>query len=113
MVLPNATWWACTSGITTCLHSSVLNQTNDFCVLVQLVPHLYYRTNQEMEARLSTWTRPKCEFGTAAVVLTTLLGIGTAAATGVGTSALVLQDQNYRALQRAIDLDVQTLEKSI
>lgn len=108
-----STWWACTSGLTTCLHSSVLNQTDDFCVLVQLLPHLYYRTDLEMEAKFSNWVRPKRAIGTTPVVLTTLLGIRTATATGLGVSALILQDQNYRSLQWAIDVDIQALEKSV
>lgn len=61
----------------------------------------------------------------AAILLSSLAGLGIARATGVGTSALILQDknykilqtafqdQNYKTLQTAINTDLKNLEQTI
>lgn len=47
-----------------------------------------------------------------AILVSSLLGLGLAGAVGMRTSALILQDQNYRwALSMAIDADIATIEK--
>lgn len=65
--------------------------------LVQLVPRITYYPEEEI-------------FLLARTTRTTL---GLAGAIGTGTSVLVLQDQNYRALRVAIDVDIATLEKNL
>lgn len=48
-----------------------------------------------------------------AVLASTHLGVSRAGAIGPGISALILQDQNYRALRVTIDADRATLEKPV
>lgn len=47
------------------------------------------------------------------VVLGSLLSIGLTGAASVEISALILQNKNYKALQRVIDADTQEMEKPI
>lgn len=51
--------------------------------------------------------------GAAAILLSSLAELGIARVAGVGTSALMLQDHNYRALQTAINMDLKNLEQTI
>ena len=46
------------------------------------------------------------------VLYSSLTGLGIAGAMGVGTSALILQDKNYQALQSAINADLKNIEQS-
>lgn len=51
---------------------------------------------------------------TVAAAASTLLGLaGPAGPAGIGASALMLQDKNDKALQMAIDADLEEVEKSI
>jgi hypothetical protein len=83
--------------------------------MVQLFPRITYYEETQMELAFSPIpsSRTKRAIGVAAILLSLLVGLGIAGATGVGTSALILQDKNYRALQVAIDSDLKNLEQSI
>lgn len=44
----NDTWWICLDGLSPCLTTeAVFTDSSDFCVLVQLVPHLVYYHSEE------------------------------------------------------------------
>lgn len=75
--------------------------------MAQLFPRMTYYDENQMELAFLPLpsSRAKRAIGAAAVLLSSLVGLGIAGATGVGTSALILQDKNYRALQVAIDAD--------
>ncbi|KAF0883709.1 ENV1 protein, partial [Crocuta crocuta] len=107
-------WWACSTGLSPCIHSTVLNHAKDFCVLVQLVPQVLYHANEEIMKSLTEsngLTRVKKEPVTA-LTLTVLLGLGVTGA-GTGISALATQSKSYQDLRMAIDIDLQNLETSI
>lgn len=81
----------------------MLNDSKDFCVLVLLVPRLFYHSNDELQ-QLGDCHWPKREPVTA-LTLTVLLGLGTAEA-GTGISSFLLQNQHYSSLRAAIDLGI-------
>ena len=39
-------WWACNTGLTPCVSTTVFNQSKDFCVMVQLVPWVHYHPEE-------------------------------------------------------------------
>lgn len=47
LVPPNNAWWACSFGLTHCLHARILKQNGGFCVMVQLLPRIFYHTNEQ------------------------------------------------------------------
>lgn len=97
-------WWVCSTGLTPCIHPRVLNASSDFCVLVQLILRIAYRSGKDVFNHLTPrphkWSKME---PITALVLSTLLDIGIARAIGTRTSALVLQDAHYQARRLAID----------
>ena len=109
---PQENWWACSTGLAPCIHGQVLNDSKDFCVLVLLVPQLFYHSNDKLLLKLekaSPWSKRE---PVSALTLTVLLGLGAAGA-GTGISSLIVQNQQYSSLRAAIDLDIKRLESSI
>ena len=39
-------WWACSTGLTPCVSTSVFNDIRDYCILVQLVPRVIYHPSE-------------------------------------------------------------------
>ena len=108
---PQDNWWACSTGLAPCVHGRVLNNSKDFCVLVLLVPRLFYHSNNEILPKLEASHRSKRE-PVSALTLTVLLGSG-AAGVGTGISSLIMQNQHYSSLRAAIDLNIERLKSSI
>ena len=108
---PQDNWWACSTGLAPCVHGRVLNNSKDFCVLVLLVPRLFYHSNNEILLKLEASHRSKRE-PVSALTLTVLLGLGAARAR-TGMSSLIMQNQHYSSLRAAIDLGIERLESSI
>ena len=106
IIPPENGWWACSTGLTPCARQAALKTSQDFGVLVHLIPRLNYYS-EELQPRLETpdQYRVKREPVTA-LTLTVLLGLG-AIGTGSGIAALMLQNKQYNQLRAAID------EKSI
>lgn len=106
LVLPDGLWWACAQGLTPCVSTHVLSQTNDFCVAVQVLPKVRYHPPEKIEDHLDpTLTRHRREVVTA-VTLGVLLTAGVAAGVGTGTTALVQGNARITALQEAVDQDI-------
>nr|BAN63360.1 envelope glycoprotein [Koala retrovirus] len=112
----NHGWWACSSGLTPCLSTSVFNQSNDFCIQIQLVPRIYYHPDGTLlQAYESPHPRNKRE--PVSLTLAVLLGLGVAAGIGTGSTALIkgpidLQ-QGLTSLQIAMDTDLRALQDSV
>ena len=106
---PENGWWSCSTGLTPCIHSTVLNTSKDFCVMVQMVPHLVYHPHMEL---LHHWNgAAQCQKREALIVLTVslFLGLGNRGA-ATGASALALQGTNYESLWKSMDIDIKRIE---
>ena len=111
LVPPPDTWWACGTGLTPCLHTSLFNSTRDFCILVQLVPRVIYHDDNSFIDEFDHRTRYRREPVT--LTLAVLLGLGVAAGIGTGATALIQQPHYYNELRAAMDADLGALEQSI
>lgn len=103
---PDDAWWACASVLTSCIHALVLNVPEDFCVLEQLFSQVAY-TEENILGQLAS---PIHRVEGVDEATSNLLGLADTA--GIGASALILQDKNYKALQMAIDADLEEVRKT-
>ena len=95
----NNSWWACSTGLTPCVSTSVFNQSKDFCVRIQLVPRAYYHSEEVViEAYDTELKRVRREL--VSLTLAVMLGLGLAAGIGTGTTALIKGPQD---LQHGLD----------
>ena len=113
-------WWICSrTGLTPCLHISIFNPKEEFCILVAVVPKILYHPEKIM---YDYWApkqtpgqmiqgRTKREPITA-ITIATMFGLGIAGA-GTRIAALSLQGQGFTSLQTAIDEDITCLAESI
>ena len=111
LVPPIDTVWACNTGLTPCVSTSVFNGSKDFCILVQLVPRLLYHDDSSFVDEFDHQVRWKREPIT--LTLAVLLGLGIVAGVGTGTAALIQTPQYYKELRAAMDTDIGAIEQSI
>lgn len=113
-------WWICSrTGLTPCLHISIVNPKEEFCILVAVVPKILYHPEKlmydywapEQTPGQMIQDRTKREPITA-FTIATMFGLGIAGA-GTGIAALSLQGQGFTSLRVAIDEDITRLEESI
>nr|AAL87624.1 envelope glycoprotein [Porcine endogenous retrovirus] len=109
-------WWACNTGLTPCVSTLVFNQTKDFCIMVQIVPRVYYYPEKAILDEYDYGNhRQKRE--PISLTLAVMLGLGVAAGVGTGTAALVTGPQQLETglsnLHRIVTEDLQALEKSV
>ena len=112
IIPPENGWWACSAILTPCAHQVALKTSQDFCVLVHLIPRLNYYP-EELKPRLETPGQYKVKREPiTALISSVLLGLG-AIGSGSGIAALTLQDKQYNQLRASIDEDIEQLKKSI
>ncbi|XP_063449522.1 chromobox protein homolog 5 isoform X1 [Pan paniscus] len=109
-------WWACNAGLTPCVSTAVFNNNEDYCILVQVVPQVYYQTAESFESQfdqkyLTSLTRMRRE--PVSLTLAVMLGLGVAAGVGTGTAALVSGSYHLQQLRTAVDEDLRAIEHSI
>ena len=114
LAAPAGTIWACNTGLTPCLSTTVLNLTTDYCVLVELWPKVTYHSPGYVYGQFERKTKYKREpvSLTLALLLGGLTMGGIAAGVGTGTTALVATKQ-FEQLQAAIHTDLGALKKSV
>jgi hypothetical protein len=107
-------WWICSqSGLTPCLSTNVFNGSKEFCVLVAVLPHIIYHSEESLYSYWNTGTgeRKKRE-PISALTIATLLSLGVAGA-GTGIASLATQHKGMSSLRAAIDEDIERIEASI
>lgn len=87
LVPPIDTVWACNTGLTPCVSTSVFDNSKDYCILVQLVPRLLYHDDSSFVDEFDHRVRWKREPIT--LTFAVLMGLGIAAGVGTGTAALI------------------------
>lgn len=114
LMSPNGTYWACNTGLTPCVSTSVLDTTADYCVLVALWPKVVYHEPDYIYSHFEGMARYRREpvFLTLALLLGGITMGGIAAGIGTGTTALIETSQ-FRQLQQAMHTDIQALEESV
>lgn len=114
LAAPTGTYWACNTRLTPCVSVTVLNQSSDYCVLVELWPKVTYHEPEDIYSFFEGQTRFKREPLTMTLALL-LGGItlgGMAAGIGTGTTALI-ETGHFRQLQVAMNADLKALEESV
>lgn len=111
LVPPLDTAWACNTGLTPCVSTSVFNTSKDYCILVQLVPRLLYHDDSSFIDEFDHRGRWKREPIT--LTFAVLMGLGIAAGVGTGAAALIQTPQYYEELRAAMDTDLRSIEQSI
>lgn len=111
------TYWACSTGLTLCISLTALNQTKDFCVLIELWPRITVHDSAYVTSTFEHTLLPhRYKREPVSLTLALLLGGltvgGIAAGIGTGTTALV-NTQGLWQLQMAMHEDLKTLEESI
>ncbi|CAK7312535.1 Envelope glycoprotein [Vulpes lagopus] len=106
------TWWACNKGLTPCVSAKVLSGSNDFCVMVQIIPRVFYHPAETLE---NQYDEHPTRFPREPVSLTlaVMLGLGVATGVGTGRAALIQGSRRYIELQAAVDEDLRALEQSV
>lgn len=110
----NDNYWACSTGLTPCVSSSILNVTSDFCVLVELWPKIGYHDPEYIYHHFEQ--RPRMKREPVSLTLAILLGGLTAGGitAGIGTGATALAaTQQFRHLQKAMHTDIKALEEAV
>lgn len=111
---PTEGWWVCNTGISPCIHGRAFNKNSEFCIMVQLVPRIYYYQANAFEEEFDTHPSPiRKKKELVSLTLAALLGIGVAAGVGTGTTALVQASKYTEDLRAAIDEDLKNIEKAI
>nr|BAM33597.1 envelope polyprotein [Felis catus]BAM33602.1 envelope polyprotein [Felis catus] len=114
LTAPNGTYWVCNTGLTPCISLQILNDTADYCILIELWPKIFYHDSEYIYGHYELGGR----FRRDPVSLTVALLLGgltmgsLAAGIGTGTAALIETNQ-FKQLQIAMHSDIQALEESI
>lgn len=105
------TWWACSTGLTPCISAQVLNNSGDYCVMVQVMPRILYYPSATLKEKYEGRTRSKRE--PVSLTLAEMLGLGVAAGVRNGMATMIQGGQQIDELQMAIDTDLKATGQSV
>ncbi|XP_019490027.1 PREDICTED: endogenous retrovirus group S71 member 1 Env polyprotein-like [Hipposideros armiger] len=111
---PDYTWFACTNGITKCLDLYSLSPSIRpplFCYLVHILPQVSFYSGEGGREHLSLLQTRYC--WATPILIPLLVTVSRAGSTAIGTSSLVLQDQNFKSLSHQVAQDLGYLEYSV
>lgn len=114
LAVPAGTYWACNTGLTPCISVTILNQSSDYCVLVEIWPKVTYHEPEYIYSHFERQTRFRREpiMMTLALLLGGITLGGMAAGIGTGTTALI-ETGHFRQLQAAMNADLKAIEESV
>ena len=106
-------WWVCShTGLTPCLNMKVFNPSQEFCVLVTVMPKILYHSEEVMYSHWEREALRQKREPIGAITVAALFSLGLAGA-GTGIASLSLQGQGLSSLRAAIDEDIVRMEESI
>nr|AEW89630.1 envelope glycoprotein [Odocoileus hemionus]AHI49865.1 envelope glycoprotein [Odocoileus hemionus]AHI49869.1 envelope glycoprotein [Odocoileus hemionus]AHI49871.1 envelope glycoprotein [Odocoileus hemionus]AHI49876.1 envelope glycoprotein [Odocoileus hemionus] len=106
-------WWICShTGLTPCLNVKVFNQSQEFCVLVAIMPKILYHSEEVMYSHWDQGVRRKKREPLSVITMAALFSLGLTGA-GTGIASLSLQTKELSSLRAAIDEDLTRIEESI
>lgn len=114
LAAPPGTYWACNTGLTSCISAIVFNQTSDYCVVTEIWPKVIYHEPEYVYSYFEGQTRFRRE----PLTLTLALLIGGITlggmATGIGTrNTALIETGHFRQLQAAMNADLKAIEESV
>ncbi|XP_044903058.1 endogenous retrovirus group S71 member 1 Env polyprotein-like [Felis catus] len=114
LVPPSGTWFACSLGLTPCLNLHLIIKRSDFCILVHLLPQVFYFSGEGGKEHLGFIPQSRFPREPISPILVPLfVGLGVAGSIGVSTAAFITGDQNFKLLSKQIDQDISELERNI
>ena len=106
-------WWICShTGLTPCLNVKVFNQSQEFCVLVAVMPKILYHSEEVMYSHWDQEMLRQKREPISVITIATLFSLGLAGA-GTGIASLSLQGQGLSSLRAAVDEDITRIEEPI
>ena len=85
-------WWACNTGLTPCVSTSVFYPPHDFCVMVQLLPRVYYYPASLLK---DEYISKRLKRDPVSITLAMLMGVGLTAGVGMDIVALIEGRQEF------------------
>ena len=84
-------WWVCShTGLTPCLNMKVFNQSQEFCVLITVMPKILYHSEEVMYSHWHREVLRQKREPISAITVAALFSLGLAGA-GTGIASLSLQ----------------------
>ena len=103
-------WWICShTGLTPCLNVKVFNPSQEFYVLVAVMPKILYNSEEIMYSHWDRGMLRQKREPISAITMAALFSLGLAGA-GAGIASLSLQGQGLSSQRATVDEDITLIE---